>query len=337
MICVFLPFFQSHILVSAPPFPHSGAAGYRAGVCGACEAVTSDVPDPSARSDFRAISWKSEQSCRSGQLHACMEVWARLQRASTERSVTARFTSVPHPPRAPYGTGRASLRLTGGGPPGHPATPEAGQKRSTRDRGEHCRAQQTAPQRQRRQARHEEDGGRTERRREHDGRERRSRTEEHGGGRRRPDRQVGEDGQGRRCSQAREGGDAQAERRRRAVRRKSAFHAHSTAGPELVQLLTPEGERVEHPDYAIDLTAGGTPRPVPRHGAHPALRRRGDLAPAPGRTGPVGLAAGPGGGADRLRRARCATTTTSSPPTASTASPGAAEWTRRSCWACSAV
>ncbi|GGO48779.1 hypothetical protein GCM10012287_24560 [Streptomyces daqingensis] len=28
-----------------------------------------------------------------------------------------------------------------------------------------------------------------------------------------------------------------------------------TAGPELVQLLTPEGERVEHPDYSIDLTA----------------------------------------------------------------------------------
>ncbi|MBK5306298.1 MAG: pyruvate dehydrogenase (acetyl-transferring) E1 component subunit alpha [Frankiaceae bacterium] len=28
----------------------------------------------------------------------------------------------------------------------------------------------------------------------------------------------------------------------------------STAGPELVQLLTPEGERVSHPDYDIDLT-----------------------------------------------------------------------------------
>ncbi|MEN3360941.1 MAG: hypothetical protein V7637_4923, partial [Mycobacteriales bacterium] len=25
-------------------------------------------------------------------------------------------------------------------------------------------------------------------------------------------------------------------------------------GPELVQLLTPEGERVEHPNYSIDLT-----------------------------------------------------------------------------------
>ncbi|MGH3326049.1 MAG: pyruvate dehydrogenase (acetyl-transferring) E1 component subunit alpha, partial [Streptomyces sp.] len=29
----------------------------------------------------------------------------------------------------------------------------------------------------------------------------------------------------------------------------------ATAGTELVQLLTPEGERVEHPDYAIDLPA----------------------------------------------------------------------------------
>ncbi len=27
------------------------------------------------------------------------------------------------------------------------------------------------------------------------------------------------------------------------------------AGPELVQLLTPEGERVEHPDYSVDLSA----------------------------------------------------------------------------------
>src|SRR5438445_2977013 len=26
-------------------------------------------------------------------------------------------------------------------------------------------------------------------------------------------------------------------------------------GPELVQLLTPEGERVEHPDYSLDLSA----------------------------------------------------------------------------------
>ncbi|OEU90204.1 pyruvate dehydrogenase [Streptomyces abyssalis] len=31
--------------------------------------------------------------------------------------------------------------------------------------------------------------------------------------------------------------------------------ANGSAGPELVQLLTPEGERVEHPDYAIDLSA----------------------------------------------------------------------------------
>ncbi|MCW2568619.1 MAG: hypothetical protein JWN54_2716, partial [Mycobacterium sp.] len=27
-------------------------------------------------------------------------------------------------------------------------------------------------------------------------------------------------------------------------------------GPELVQLLTPEGERVDHPDYSLDLTDG---------------------------------------------------------------------------------
>ena len=28
----------------------------------------------------------------------------------------------------------------------------------------------------------------------------------------------------------------------------------TTAGAELVQLLTPEGERVSHPDYDVDLT-----------------------------------------------------------------------------------
>lgn len=37
--------------------------------------------------------------------------------------------------------------------------------------------------------------------------------------------------------------------------RPAARDAHGADGTELVQLLTPEGERVEHPDYAIDLTA----------------------------------------------------------------------------------
>ena len=31
-------------------------------------------------------------------------------------------------------------------------------------------------------------------------------------------------------------------------------HAASAPRPELVQLLTPEGERVEHPDYDLDLS-----------------------------------------------------------------------------------
>ncbi|MFE6856030.1 pyruvate dehydrogenase (acetyl-transferring) E1 component subunit alpha, partial [Streptomyces sp. NPDC057674] len=31
--------------------------------------------------------------------------------------------------------------------------------------------------------------------------------------------------------------------------------AAQSAEPELVQLLTPEGERVQHPDYDIDLSA----------------------------------------------------------------------------------
>ena len=74
-------------------------------------------------------------------------------------------------------------------------------------------------------------------------------------------------------------------------------------GPELVQLLTPEGERVEHPEYAV-RRAPGRRRParaVPRPGAGAPRRRRGHRAAAPGRAGPLGQPARPGGGADRLR------------------------------------
>ena len=75
-------------------------------------------------------------------------------------------------------------------------------------------------------------------------------------------------------------------------------------GPEMVQLLTPEGERVEHPDYdaVVDaLTDEELRGLLPRPGAHPALRRRGHRAAAPGRAGPVGLPARPGGRPGRLR------------------------------------
>ena len=34
--------------------------------------------------------------------------------------------------------------------------------------------------------------------------------------------------------------------------------SHADGGPELVQLLTPEGERVEHPDFSFDPTTGAT-------------------------------------------------------------------------------
>lgn len=36
---------------------------------------------------------------------------------------------------------------------------------------------------------------------------------------------------------------------------KTSAKTPQSSEPELVQLLTPEGERVEHPDYSIDLTA----------------------------------------------------------------------------------
>ncbi|MEV6259434.1 pyruvate dehydrogenase (acetyl-transferring) E1 component subunit alpha [Streptomyces sp. NPDC051784] len=42
---------------------------------------------------------------------------------------------------------------------------------------------------------------------------------------------------------------------RRSTKRTSAAKAPDNSGPQLVQLLTPEGERVEHPDFEIDLSA----------------------------------------------------------------------------------
>ena len=110
-------------------------------------------------------------------------------------------------------------------------------------------------------------------------------------------------------------------------------------GPELVQLLTPEGERVEHPEYDhyVGPDRRGAARLLPRHGPDPPHRRRGHRPAAPGRA----RASGPSCSARRPRRsapaARCARRTTSSRPTASTASPGAAASTRSSCSACSAA
>ena len=77
-------------------------------------------------------------------------------------------------------------------------------------------------------------------------------------------------------------------------------------GPELVQLLTPEGERVEHPEFSFGDGMPPTRRPshprlLPRHGAHPPHRHRGHRAPAPRRARHLGPAARPGGRADRRR------------------------------------
>lgn len=48
---------------------------------------------------------------------------------------------------------------------------------------------------------------------------------------------------------------AAARKPRRASKRTSAAKKPQSSEPQLVQLLTPEGERVEHPDYSIDLSA----------------------------------------------------------------------------------
>ena len=97
---------------------------------------------------------------------------------------------------------------------------------------------------------------------------------------------------------------------------------------DLVQLLTPEGERVEHPDYALDISTRrscaacyrdlvlvrvSTPRP-PRCSARASWASGPRCwARRPPRSAPAG---------------RCAPTTCRSPPTASTAWPGAAASTR---------
>ncbi len=101
-------------------------------------------------------------------------------------------------------------------------------------------------------------------------------------------------------------------------------------GPDMVQLLTPEGERVPptttrrrrpHRRGSAQLL----PRPRPR----PPLRRRGHALQ---RQGELGLWASRSARRPprSARAARCAPTTTSSRPTASTASPGAAASTRSS-------
>ena len=75
-------------------------------------------------------------------------------------------------------------------------------------------------------------------------------------------------------------------------------------GPEMVQLLSPEGERVPHPEHDAVVDAPdrrGAARLLPRPRPHPALRRRGHRAPAPGRARPVGQPPRPGGRPGRLR------------------------------------
>ena len=76
---------------------------------------------------------------------------------------------------------------------------------------------------------------------------------------------------------------------------------HLPQQPDLVQLLTPEGERVEHPDYAARHHRRGAARPLPRPRAGPPVGRRGHRAAAPGRAGHLGLAARPGGRPGRRR------------------------------------
>ncbi len=109
--------------------------------------------------------------------------------------------------------------------------------------------------------------------------------------------------------------------------RPRASAGQADAVPELVQLLTPEGERVEHPDYALDVG----PEELRALYRDLVLVRRVDAeATALQRQGELGIwasllgqeAAQVGSGRALLP------TTTPSRPTASTAWPGAGASTR---------
>ena len=99
-------------------------------------------------------------------------------------------------------------------------------------------------------------------------------------------------------------------------------------GPELVQLLTPEGVLVEHPDYALSLTDSAWRHRyadlvmVRRLDAEAtALQRHGEL-------GPVGAVPGPGGRPGGRGPGHPRRPTGSSRPTASTGWPTCAASTR---------
>ena len=68
----------------------------------------------------------------------------------------------------------------------------------------------------------------------------------------------------------------------------------------LVQLLTPEGERVPHPDFSYDGDDDSIRDLYPRSGPEPAHRLRGARPAAPRRARPLGAGPGPGSRPDRL-------------------------------------
>ena len=84
----------------------------------------------------------------------------------------------------------------------------------------------------------------------------------------------------------------------------AGLKATDEGGADLVQLLTPEGERVDNPrfdGYVADVDVPALQRPVPGHGAGPPVRPGGQRAAAAGPARHLGAAARPGGRADRRR------------------------------------
>jgi 2-oxoisovalerate dehydrogenase E1 component alpha subunit len=122
--------------------------------------------------------------------------------------------------------------------------------------------------------------------------------------------------------------------------RPAADHDLAALGPpvaeraDFVQLLTPEGERVAHPDYSVDVDADQL-RAWYRDLV--LIRRIDTEATALQRQGELGIWASLlGQEAAQVGSARALRRTTSSRPTGSTASPGAAESTPSPCSASTA-
>lgn len=190
-----------------------------------------------------------------------MEHWVTCCSAGRSPGHLSRlFPTGPHPPRAPHRSGRAALPgpERAGETPGTRRTRGPDRRRSTRDRGEHCRAQ-GATQRRRQGRRHRHRAGGADAAPAQEG----SGTTGTAGTTR--SKRAASTGRTGKATGTTGGTRAkQTAAKPRATKKAAATTAAPAAGTgtaaeehQLVQLLTPEGKRVknaEYDPYVADLT-----------------------------------------------------------------------------------